>query len=196
MKNLFVQELPLFHIFVQPLSNSEAFKWQLTRSFSWFFYYSYWKLAIAIKVRFSSGRSHLQNSIKHQDDVILFKSLIDWLINLICSCSHGDHLASVSAGEELAEECNLWAVTSASQHWWQSPFFHTTVPITWVQTAQVFGVQPVLRCVTLKSLRVINILSLIALFLTIFQKLKNFRVLKARRKMKKRNILMLSATKT
>lgn len=41
-----------------------------------------------------------------------------------------------------------------------------------------------------------NIMSLIALFFNIFQKLKNFRVLKARRKMKKRNILTLSATKT
>lgn len=96
--------------FVQPLSNSSVF------------YYSYWLLALSVGIWITLA-GYIYKIASSCDDVILFKILIAWIISLICSCSHCDHLESISSGKELVKQCKLWTVTSASQHWWQFSFF-------------------------------------------------------------------------
>lgn len=51
---------------------------------------------------------HIYKKASSCDDVIPFKRLTAGIVSLICSCSCWDHLASLSAGEELVVECDLW----------------------------------------------------------------------------------------
>lgn len=47
---------------------------------------------------------------------------MDGIVSLILSFSHWDHLPSVSGGEELVEEYELWTITSADRQSWHSRF--------------------------------------------------------------------------